>query len=451
MINSIALPDTLAATIGADHIQTDPTALAEAAIDGVTPGLIVRPGDDETVAETLAWANSQGLTVVPRGAGTTLGLGEPPRRADLVLDLSRLNRVLEYEPADLTVTVQAGVTLGQLQQVLGERRQWLPLDPPGGAKRTIGGLVATGASGPHRLGFGTPRDLLIGLRIAQADGMLYRGGAKVVKSVAGYDLPKLFVGSLGTLGVVVEATFKLQPLPRLWGTLAVICPSLDAAGHLAGQVLTSSMTPVALCILDMGAVRQALFRVPDLVPPDTETLLLARFGGIPPAVERQLRELGQLAQRVGGAPRPVEADAELWTTLADLPLDMTARRALRFKNAVLPSRVTEAMKAAQAVARDHGLPVGQLAYAGADVVLTTMRGFGEEESLHGRLVQAGQALRARLADLGGTCVVEHAPTAIKTAIGVWGPTRSDFRLMQSLKTQFDPQGTLNPGRFVGGL
>ncbi len=450
-MNSLALPDTLADTLGAEHIQTDPAALAEAAIDSVTPSLMVQPGDDEAVAATLAWANSQGLSVIPRGAGTTLGLGEPPRRADLVLDLSRLNRVLEYEPADLTVTVQAGVTLGQLQQALGERRQWLPLDPPGGADRTVGGLVATGASGPHRLAFGTPRDLLIGLRIAQADGMLYRGGAKVVKNVAGYDLPKLFVGSLGTLGVVVEATFKLQPLPRRWGTVAVVCPSLEAAGHLAGQVLTSSMTPAALCILDMGAVRQTLFRVPDLVPPDTETLLLARFGGIPPAVERQLRELGQLAERVGGAARSVEADAELWAALADLPLDMTARRALRFKNAVLPSRVADAMRAAQAVARDHGLPVGQIAYAGNGVVLTTMRGFGAEEGLQARLTQAGQALRERMADLGGTSVVEHGPTAVKTAIGVWEPTRSDFRLMQALKAQFDPQGTLNPGRFVGGI
>ena len=281
--------------------------------------------------------------------------------------------------------------------------------------------------------------------------MLYRGGAKVVKNVAGYDLPKLFVGSLGTLGVVVEATFKLQPLPRTWGTLALICPSLGVAGQLAGQVLTSSMTPAALCILDMGAVRQTLFRVPDLVPPDTEVLLLARFGGIPPAVERQLRELSQMAERVGGTPRTVEADAELWAALADLPLDMTARRALRFKNAVLPTRVADAMQAAQAVARDHSLPVGQIAYAGNGVVLTTMRGFGEEEALQARLVQAGHALRARLAELGGTSVVEHAPTALKTAIGVWGPTRSDFRLMQALKAQFDPQGTLNPGRFVGGL
>ena len=451
MINVLSLPETLATTIGEDHIVSDPAALAEAAIDGVTPALLVRPGDDEAVAATLAWATGQGLSVVPRGAGTTLGLGEPPRRADLVLDLSRLNRVLEYEPADLTVTVQAGVTLGQLQQTLGERRQWLPLDPPGGAQRTVGGLIATAASGPHRLGFGTPRDLLIGLRIAQADGMLYRGGAKVVKNVAGYDLPKLLVGSLGTLGVVVEATFKLQPLPRLWGTLVVVCPSLAAAGQLAGQTLTSSMTPAALCILDMGAVRQALFRVPDLVPPDTEVLLLARFGGIPPAVERQLRELGQMAQRVGGVPRTVEADAEVWATLADLPLDMTARRALRFKNAVLPTRVTDAMQAAQAVARDHGLPIGQMAYAGNGVVLTTMRGFGEEDALQTRLTQAGHALRARLASLGGTSVVEHAPTPLKTAIGVWGPTRSDFRLMQALKAQFDPQGTLNPGRFVGGL
>lgn len=455
-----AILDALAAIVGSDYITTNPADLAKVAVDGVTPSFIVRPGDNEQVAATLGWATNQGRAVIPRGAGTALGLGEPPRRADLILSLDRLDQVLEYEPADLTCTVQAGIPLGKLHRVLGQHGQWLPLDPARGAAHTVGGIIATGSSGPQRLGFGTPRDRVIGLRIAQADGMLYRGGAKVVKNVAGYDLPKLLVGSLGTLGVVVEATFKLLPLPRAWTSVAITCPDLATAGRLAGQVLTSALTPVALCILDTGGTQQLLTRIAGVAQTGAEAVVLARFGGIPQAVERQLNELHRLAQPViTGETRflketgflKVTDDAELWAATADLPADMGDDGAVRLKMAVIPTRVAEAMLALQDVARAHNLTVGQVAHAGAGVIYGTLRSSDEARAGQAHLAQAARAARVAITALGGTMVLEEALLAVKTEVGVWGPTRGDFRLMRALKDQFDPQGTLNPGRFVGGI
>lgn len=443
--------DRLAEKVGADNIVTDAEALAPFAVDGVTLSVLVHPADEEGVAATLAWANAAGLAVVPRGAGTAMGLGMPPRRADVILSLERLNAILEYEPADLTVTAQAGVTLGQLQATLAERGQWLPLDPPRGGGRSVGGIVATAAAGPHRLGFGTPRDRVIGLRIAEADGMTFLGGAKVVKNVAGYDLPKLAVGSLGTLGVFTEATFKLLPLPRQWGTAVIPCPDIPTATRIVAQVLTSPLTPVALCILDGGGVMQLLMDAPGVAPAGTTALLLVRFGGIPQAVQRQLHDLRDLAVAAGASQDEIADDAALWQAAADLPATATAARAARVKIAVLPSRVAEAMAAGQAVGQQHMKAVAQIAYAGNGLVYTTLRGYGPDGERNERLGQAVAALRAAIAGLGGTTIVEHAPLAVKQAVDVWGPIRPDFRLMRALKEQFDPQGTLNPGRFVGGL
>lgn len=451
MTDIAAALDRLADSVGVDSIVTDAEALTPLAVDGVTPTLLVRPADEDGVAATLTWANAAGLAVIPRGAGTAMSLGRPPRRADVILSLERLNALLEYEPADLTVTAQAGVTLGQLQAVLAERGQWLPLDPPRGAARSLGGIIATAAAGPHRFAFGTPRDRVIGLRIAEADGMLFLGGAKVVKNVAGYDLPKLAVGSLGTLGVFTEATFKLLPLPRQWGTAVIACPDIPTASHIVAQVLASPLTPSAICILDAGGVMQLLMHAPGIAPPQTTALLLVRFGGIPHAVQRQLRDLRGLADTAGASQDEVADDATLWQAVADLPAAATAAPAARVKIAVLPTRVAEAMAIAQAVGQQHIKAVAQIAYAGNGLVYTTLRGYGPDDERNQRLAQAIAALRAAVATLGGTAVVEHAPLPVKQAVDVWGPTRPDFRLMRALKDEFDPKGTLNPGRFVGGI
>jgi FAD/FMN-containing dehydrogenase len=195
----------------------------------VTPRWVVAPGSVPELGRVVALAREERLAVVPRGSGSAMALGHPVGRPHVVVDLGRMNHIVEYNPDDLTATVQAGTTLERFAALLRPRAQVLPLDPPGGPRRTLGGLAATGASGPLRLRYGTLRDLLLGVRFVQADGVVTWGGAKVVKSVTGYDVPKLMVGALGTLGVLAELTLRLHPAPACERTSLAAFPSAGAA------------------------------------------------------------------------------------------------------------------------------------------------------------------------------------------------------------------------------
>src|SRR2546428_7209922 len=199
------------ALLGPDHVR--PASLADA-VSGVRPRLVVDPGTEKELAEVLRLSNEAGLAVIPRGGGTKLGWGNPPSRADLILSTARLDEIIEHAWADLTVTVQAGCTIQRLQETLAQHGQRLALDPLWPEKTTVGGVLSTNDSGGLRLRFGALRDLIIGVTIALPDGTLASSGGKVVKNVAGYDLPKLVTGARGTLGVITRAVFRLHPLPR---------------------------------------------------------------------------------------------------------------------------------------------------------------------------------------------------------------------------------------------
>ena len=209
----------LAALAGTSHALTDIAACATLAVDGKAPDCAVAPFSAEQVAAVLHYASTHQLALIPRGNGTKLSMGNPPRRYDVALSLGELNRVIHYEPADLTISVEPGMTFGAFQELVGRSGLWLPLDPRGGAGSSIGGIIAANAAGPLRQGFGGPRDMVLGLKIATTDGKIAKTGGRVVKNVAGYDLGKLLTGSCGTLGVIVEASLKLFPKPPERGHL----------------------------------------------------------------------------------------------------------------------------------------------------------------------------------------------------------------------------------------
>src|SRR6266849_4706084 len=198
------------ALVGNEFVRA---ATAADTIVGVQPKLVIEPGTESELAEVLRLSNEAGLAVIPRGGGTKLGWGNPPARADLILSTARLNEILEYAWADLTVSVEAGCTIQRLQETLAQHGQRLAVDPLWPEKASVGGVLSTSDSGALRLRFGAVRDLIIGATIALPDGTLASSGGKVVKNVAGYDLPKLVTGALGTLGVIVRAVFRLHPLP----------------------------------------------------------------------------------------------------------------------------------------------------------------------------------------------------------------------------------------------
>lgn len=429
------LDDALGAIVGAEHV----TASGAAAVDGIAPRFTARPADAGEVSRLLALAHARGLAVVPRGAGTTLGLGNPPRQVDLALDLTRLNRVIEYEPADVTVSVEAGITLDELDRVLGKQRQFLPLDPPGWRARTVGGVLATNASGPFRVRYGSGRDLLLGVRFVQADGTVTWGGAKVVKSVTGYDVPKLLTGSLGTLGVIVEATLRLHPAPEHERTWLHAFFSLDSAGEYLAAIFDSPLQPARVEVLN-GAALAAVGQAP------ARAGVAVSIASVHEAVRAQGQALAELALGRGGDGRPV---AESFWDGYGTAIARTRASGVRLRIACLPARVTATIAALETLCGEHGLNARIAGSAGAGALTAAIEGECAAGAWEARVVTP---FRHHLADQGGSVIVEQCPRALKERIDVWGPVdQPALDLMKRIKGEFDPRGVLNPGRFVARL
>jgi len=420
---------------GADRVR--PADPAADAVEGVVPRLVAAPADEEALARVLAFCHRHRLAVAPRGGGTQLELGGIPERLDVLVDVTPLARIVQYEPADLTVTVQAGMRLGELQAELGRRGQFLPVDPPTGGEATIGGLLATAASGPLRTGYSHLRDRLLGMRVVRADGTIVRSGGRVVKNVAGYDMGRLHTGALGTLGVIVEATFKVQPLPEAWGCVQVgpLAPEAAVAPAAALEALLAAL-------LDAPA-QPVLLEV--LGPP---ARVLVGYAGVAAEVDFAVAEALRIAKKVlgsaGQAAAPVSWDAAHAETLAAHRSGDDAMLTLRLHG---PS--SQAATLLEQVVREAaaaGVPCRYAAHAAVGTLRVHL-GAAADQALEG-LVQSWLPAVRRW---GGNLVVERAPLPLKRAIPVWGEPPPALFLMRALKEKFDPHRILNPGRYVGGL
>jgi glycolate oxidase FAD binding subunit len=448
---SVPLLPRLADIVGAAHCLGG-AERAPYVVDGRTPCAVVFPGSSEEVARVVSVAATAGVAVLPWGGGTQMQRGAPPRDGALVVGLRRLNRVLEHEPGDLTTTAEAGMTLEALQEVLGTRGQWLPLDPPASAEATLGGILATNAAGPRRHGYGTARDLVVGIRVVAADGQLVRAGGKVMKNVAGYDLLKLYIGSLGTLGIIVEVTLKLQPRPEAEGACWAAFQALEPAARAAAALAASELGPAALTLLDPQAA-EACGRRAELGPRAAPAVLVA-FDGLAGVVAweqeeaaRRLRAGGAAtvtvldaaqARRVLGAVREVRR-------LVDSPIAVATA-------GVLPADVPAYLETAAAAARVAGVRLAAVAHAGSGVVTLILAATGVESPPAAATIEVLTRCRAAARGHAGQLVLEWAPLGVREACPVWdevpGPT---ITLMRGLKARLDPHGVLNPGRFVGGI
>jgi glycolate oxidase FAD binding subunit len=361
-----------------------------------------------------------------------MDLGMPPTRCDLVLGTTGLNRVVEYEPADLTVTVEAGLALAELQKLLGEQGQLLALDPAVEPAATIGGVIATNASGPLRFAYGTARDLVIGTRVANTDGTLTRAGGRVVKNVAGYDLNKLYVGSLGTLGVLVELSFKLAPIPPANATLVGQFSTASELRGVVGAVLHSPLAPQAIEVLGPGAAAAAGL--------PRASLLVLRLGGYPAAVDRQVRDLAALMVSHGGV--RVDVAESAWDDLARMRRSAAERQVL--VKAAAP--IVHASALVELLERQLGAlnPV-VWSHAGNGIAYAACDAPAQASTL--------VELRQQVVEVGGNAslVVQRCPNALKGELDVWGEPGSGVALMRTLKAKLDPRNTLNPGRYVGGI
>ena len=407
-------------------------------IDGLTPAQVVAAETPEQVAETLRAATAEGRAVSPIGGGTMVSLGMPPERYDIALDLTGMADLVDYEADDFTITAQAGMPLARLQQILAQHGQFLPLDAPEFERATLGGIVAVGRGGLRRAALGGPRDWLIGLRIARADGAQIRGGGKVVKNVSGYDLPKLYSGSLGTLGVITEVSFKLRPQPSADRVVVLPAPDFNEALAAASRVARAVDGLNGIVAISAEAAETA--RARGAAELSTAAVVLRASG-----LEESAHEtLARAAAAAGLAAESVEAESavETWQAVADVEL-ATAPAQARLRIGVRPGSLADA---AAAVSRWLPRATPQLAAADSGLLLLDLAE-AEPADTASEIID----LRDAVAELGAHVTIETASPALKDEIDIWGDPGPGIRLMRNVKQAFDPERTLNRGRFVGGI
>jgi glycolate oxidase FAD binding subunit len=409
---AILAPDSLRAATAAD------------AVCGVQPRLVLEPPDEQQLAAVLRLANDAGLAVIPRGSGTKLSWGNPPARADIILSTARLDKIIEHAWADLTVSVEAGCTIQKLQEALAQHGQRLALNPLWPEQATISGILSTNDSGPLRLRFGALRDLIIGVTLALPDGTLASSGGKVVKNVAGYDLPKLVTGALGTLAVITRAVFRLHPLPRNAKTLSISGCTLEDMQRFILRVQDSKLAHTAL----QARNAQDAESVVDILFEGTEAGIAAQ--------EAQLRELARPAQVLEALSAVWNASQELWNSA------IVARAAVA-KITALPASISRTVETVERAASSRktnwkltiqATGIGWLSLDAAP------------ENLHAVLSD----LRFELEHSGGSLVLCHYPPEM-SHLDAWGQPGDALPLMRAVKNQFDPKNTLNPGRFLAGI
>ena len=425
------------------------------AVDGVDPGAICWPSTYREAAQVLAVAARLGVAVSPRGAGTKVGLGNPPRACELIVSTERLTRIVEYAPANLTVSAEAGMSLAALQATLAEGHQFLPLDPPRADRATLGGIVATNASGPRRFGLGSARDLVIGTSVATTLGTVTKAGGRVVKNVAGYDLNKLYIGSLGTLVLLGEITFKVLPRPVAQVTVVGRFSTIDQLGQAVQAIVRSPLMPVAVDLLNAeGASTLGSAGLPEA----RGGYLLATLGTAPGrALDRQRDDLHRIYSAAGGADLSTLRDAEserFWSAVADPTGDPAeGSRRSSAKIAVPLGRVPDVIRAVEEQRAAFGGRPAIRGRAGSGVLYVTWD-TTDGSTVDGQLAStvAGLVdLRRACQSLGGSLVVEDCPRVLKDQLDVWGDVGPSIGIMRRLKAALDPRAVMNPGRFVGGI
>lgn len=401
-------------------------------IDDFGPLPIVRPTSVAELGDVVRRAAADGQAIYPMGGRTQLGLGNPPSKPGIAVDLRGLDQVIDFPARDMTVTLQAGITIAKLQALLAPENLRLPIDVPRADQATLGGVLATNTSGPRRYGYGTLRDYVIGISAVNDAGNEFKAGGRVVKNVAGYDICKLLVGSLGTLGIITEATLKLRPLAEEDALIAIGCGAAELERLLA-DVHGSQTRPVCVGLLNRRAA-QTIFGLAGMTCPDPPWSLLVGYEGNADAVNWQVQHLvKELGGRHSLDARVGETAAALWQALVEWPAATQARTV--FKCNQLPSDVARLCAAADANAPQPAIQ----AHAGNGIIH-----YAYDDAVP---FQANAPVECGL----GSIIAVRLPSDLKSSVSVWGSAPANGRLMREVKNRFDPRGLFNPGRFVDGI
>lgn len=441
--------------LGADAVIGDPERLQKYSIDGGAPETVLLPNSPEQIAAALRVANEENWSVVPFGGGTRQHVGRSVEGVDVVISTERLNRIEAYDPGDLTISLQAGATVSHVTAECAHHRQLLPIESFPGS--TIGGALATASSGPLRAGFGGLRDFCIGISFITADGLSGRGGGRVVKNVAGYDLMKLMIGSYGTLGVITSANFKLFPSPQQ--TLTCVCQfeTLGEAFKFRDWLLKSPLSPISVEFIGPEAaeyLHDSQSRDPDEWAPDARVTsekriweIAVRFAGSDRALARSRSELGfQVAREISE-----KHEVDFWNRLTGFEQRLTSRHhnPMIFEFEVPPAESEKAIAATYESASEYNFVAAIVGRATMGSFVVGFIPLAIDPPAVTQFAGAASAFRGRLSK-DSSAVVVRCPREAKQHFDVWGSTPTDTALMQEVKRALDPKGILNRGRFLVG-
>lgn len=413
-------------------------------IDGLKPSVVLAPKDYETISHLLQVSNEKRAAVCFQGSGTKITMGNIPSKLDAVILTKNIASSLEYVPEDLTVSVQAGIKLSDLKKMLAKKGQFIPLDPLFSEEATIGGMISTNSTGPLRAGYGSVKNFLLGVKVANADGRITKAGGKVVKNVAGYDLTKLYIGALGTLGCLLEANLKVYPSPESESTLLIFVNEMNDAKNYTHKLLSGETSPVVIEFLDREIFSVILKYVPRDVL-EYSYCIAIRYFGSHPSVTNQAREAERIAMGQKTEVLLRDESAGFWETFS---AKASEKRALSFKASVSRNIIFEAVKRIEDALPFYmpkinaELPVGLVHFS----LLREMQST-DYPLLAKKLIE----LRSYYEELGGNLNIVTAPKELKEHFDAWGTAPPDFFLMKRTKEKFDPNNILAPARFVNGL
>jgi glycolate oxidase FAD binding subunit len=463
-IASITASSRLAGIVGPAHVISESPELAAYEIGGKNPVSVVRPGRAEEVAEIVRFAAAEKLALVPCGARTKLAMGLPPRQYDLAVDLVRLDRVTAYDPGDLTLAVEPGIPLCALEGVLGEHKQWLPLAVPYFSRSTAGGAVASGVDTPVRQMYGTARDYVLGMEFVTGEGVAAKSGGRVVKNVTGYDMHKLMIGALGTLGVITKINFRTFPVPLARRVLIANFEGAARAIEMRHRLARSPLSPMSVEILSPRAAEllasDAAAQIAPAAPPADalpaqQWTLVAEFSGAETVLERCEHDFRQMASECAAANR-MAYSGDAATAITDrvrefIPIALASSPvATVVKASVLPTRMAELIAGAAKAAETNSVSFAAMA-RGLGVIYVVLLAADRTEESRRRASQSTEQILTEAGKLDGHATIPWSPAEWKSALKVWGLPRADSDQMRKIKTVFDPGGVLSPGRFMGGL